>query len=767
MTFTTELTRRKVLFFATACMLSAPAVAQELETPQVSDTPIEHFDDDLDLGELFDLDMEVTVASKKSEKISDAPGVVVAYSAADMERLGYYTIRDLAQITTGYSAQYNVGEQTLETRGRKSNSFDNNQHLLMVDGIPVRHARAGKVPVEEEMSLYGTKRVEFMKGPGSALYGAGAYSGVINVVSHDLDQNGVKAASQITYGTDNHTKNAMGYFIAKNDNGQFRASVSYFDKESQGEELMYMGEETDGTWKNWSDRNAISVNMNYTHKSGLGTGFIYNKKTGGLGEFWANQSSIMNDLTWETGIGYLKFNRELTDVVSLNSYVLGNQSTEKAFQDPHYTEHEYLMTSWFINHIDSEGKDTVLRSVYADTIVYVDEHTNDITKYTYADAHWEVVDTIKGGSAGTYERQMRNLEALVETSLDFEKAGSFILGVNYDLRKLVGPSSENSGSWDFWEGTGRDGWPGRGVSPLPESDLFNMISFYLQYQKQFPVLSGLKLTAGFREDISIAGENKFSQFSPRIGIVQKFTDFFNWKVLYGSALRAPGGKEVGINNEAKEKGVKGVPDLAAETITSYESSINFSFPKMAASIAGFYNETSDDISELKIGSENLYQNSKNERSAWGVEFDIQAMPIKYLKLLGGVSYAETEVPYSYKEDGTINDIMPTAVPVTKANGAVSYISNTRVPVTVTPVFTYTNKYYLGGSLDDDKSFITNQNGSFFTMDLNMDVYPIENFGLAVQVKNITDNQTYLPADLTNVYAKSAGRSVNFSLKAKF
>lgn len=216
---------------------------------------------DLSLGDIFDLDVEVTVASKKAEKISDAPGVIIAYTDKDMENLGYYTIRDLANLTSGYSSFRSIGEITLETRGQKTAGFDNNKHLLLVDGIPVRHVRAGKAPVEEEISLFGMKRV-------------GAAETVKTVAGFD----------------------------------------------------------------DWNDRNAIFINTNYSHKSGFSLGGIYSKKTGGMGEFWGSESSIFNDITWEILIPYVKFAKGLSDVLSVNSYLLINQSTEKTFQDPGYTE---------------------------------------------------------------------------------------------------------------------------------------------------------------------------------------------------------------------------------------------------------------------------------------------------------------------------------------------------------------------------------------------------------------------------------------------
>ena len=106
-----KMSRKKALTIASPCMLSfMPTFAQDEE-------------EDLDLGALFDLNMEVTVASKKAEKISDAPGMIVAWSDKDIRNLGYFTLRDLANQTTGFSTYAKFGEQVFEVDGKKGQGY--------------------------------------------------------------------------------------------------------------------------------------------------------------------------------------------------------------------------------------------------------------------------------------------------------------------------------------------------------------------------------------------------------------------------------------------------------------------------------------------------------------------------------------------------------------------------------------------------------------------------------------------------------------------
>src|SRR4051812_33569329 len=49
--------------------------------------------------------IHVTVASDQPEKTADAPGTVTAYNAEDIDKFGYLTLRELAELTPGYSTR--------------------------------------------------------------------------------------------------------------------------------------------------------------------------------------------------------------------------------------------------------------------------------------------------------------------------------------------------------------------------------------------------------------------------------------------------------------------------------------------------------------------------------------------------------------------------------------------------------------------------------------------------------------------------------------
>lgn len=298
-------------------------VAEEPETETTTEEVTDIYD--MDLEALMNMDMEVTVASKKAEKISDAPGMITVYTKEDMENYGYYTLKDLANITSGYSSFSAFGETNLETRGQKAGSWNVNKHLLMVDGIPMNHARANSAPLENQMSLYFADRVEFLKGPGSALYGTSAFYGVMSITPKSLKENGMLSESKLSYGDLGNTKRLMSNALIKNDIGQMRISATLLKKGFSGDSLG-----ANNSSFNYNNDNSTFLNTAYeftgTKLKGLGIGLIYMNRNSHGGEFWGNIPSPVNQQNWEQLTPYLKYKTDISEKLSFDSYLKYNLS---------------------------------------------------------------------------------------------------------------------------------------------------------------------------------------------------------------------------------------------------------------------------------------------------------------------------------------------------------------------------------------------------------------------------------------------------------
>lgn len=236
------------------------------------------------------MNMEITVASKEAEKVSDAPGMITVYSDKEIEQYGYYTLSDLANITSGYSkspVQYR--EYGFETRGQSAGGFENDKHLVLIDGFPVNFSRSYKAPIQEQLPLFFAKRVEFLKGTGSALYGTSAFYGVVNITSMDTSEESLIDA-KISLGSFNQNYRAMGSEIVKNQTGTSTSHlmVGYYQQDASQD---FVGIIKDSTLRNWDNNNRLILyfkqSFENTKLNGLQLGVINMRRNTGLCEYWS------------------------------------------------------------------------------------------------------------------------------------------------------------------------------------------------------------------------------------------------------------------------------------------------------------------------------------------------------------------------------------------------------------------------------------------------------------------------------------------------
>jgi outer membrane receptor for ferrienterochelin and colicins len=147
---------------------------------------------DMSLEEL--LNMNVTTASKSGEKLSDAPGVLSVLSKDEIERFGGETLRELLSRIPGLTPTtgYLTDKSMISIRGDQINAMSTHV-LYLINGRPVREVHDGGISSDilETFPVDIIEKIEVIKGPGSVLYGSNAFSGVINIITQELDKNTV------------------------------------------------------------------------------------------------------------------------------------------------------------------------------------------------------------------------------------------------------------------------------------------------------------------------------------------------------------------------------------------------------------------------------------------------------------------------------------------------------------------------------------------------------------------------------------------------
>lgn len=135
------------------------------------------------LNEGISLDEIIVSASRKREKIQEAPAAVSVLSAKALAAYAVVNPVQALQNLTGVDiATYGIGESKINLRG-KSTVFQS-ETLVIIDyrniSMPsLGQNKSGQNPVD----AIDLERVEVIKGPGSALYGPGVEAGVVHFIT--------------------------------------------------------------------------------------------------------------------------------------------------------------------------------------------------------------------------------------------------------------------------------------------------------------------------------------------------------------------------------------------------------------------------------------------------------------------------------------------------------------------------------------------------------------------------------------------------------
>ena len=132
--------------------------------------------------------VQVTSASKQAESLFAAPAAIFVLSGDDIRRGGFATLPDALRMVPGlYVAQTNSHLWQVSARG--FSDLNNNKMLVLVDGRSVYSQELGTVYWDTlDIPLENIERVEIIRGPGGALWGANAVNGVINIVTKAAPQ---------------------------------------------------------------------------------------------------------------------------------------------------------------------------------------------------------------------------------------------------------------------------------------------------------------------------------------------------------------------------------------------------------------------------------------------------------------------------------------------------------------------------------------------------------------------------------------------------
>ncbi|MCQ4313235.1 TonB-dependent receptor [Pseudomonas stutzeri] len=166
-------------------------------------------------------EMDVTSASRRPEPLSGTAAAIFVITVEDIRRSGATSIPEALRLVPGlHVARIDSRRWAISSRG--FNGEFANKLLVMIDGRSVyTPVHAGVNWDSQDVLLADIERIEVIRGPGAAQWGANAVNGVINIItksSHDT-HGGI---ASLTMGNELQTS-AVRWGDALGETGSYRA----------------------------------------------------------------------------------------------------------------------------------------------------------------------------------------------------------------------------------------------------------------------------------------------------------------------------------------------------------------------------------------------------------------------------------------------------------------------------------------------------------------------------------------------------------------
>ena len=517
----------------------------------------------LSLEEL--LKIKVTGSTLTPKELKTVPAAVTVFTHKQILNLGLDSLDELMNLVPGfqsYRSSLSPIDYPFSARGRRIGS-SGSEILILENGMRLADPRtSGGANMVPKYPLMQVERVEFIRGPGSAVYGSNAMMGVVNIVTRTHVNEAAVSVGSFERGkahvlAQKHTADlSLDLFVSVDgDNGDdYRVQNTFGSGELDTQDPRQLSDlNVQINWRHMKFKlhhNQYEVEDFY-EVDNVSNGF--NQRNGELSvfsvqkafEFKGGASNIAFDYTRSK----LAFSFQITPAGALAS----NSSPPST--DPQF------------------GRVTLNNTREARLLWH-----NDWNIHPHASLQF-----------GVELRQITVPEAFIES--------------NFDSADLI------SGATPIrYYGSLQD------TVPVQARSSTEIVGLYGQYQSS--VFESTHLTLGLRHDhFSKVG----GQFSPRFALVHEVNRHHSIKLLYGQAFRAPTEDELHLQNNSV---ISGNPDLEPETVQSSELIWLAQWPTLGVSVGYFESRYKDAIAQVPGESAAAKYDNVHQDASKGFELEV-------------------------------------------------------------------------------------------------------------------------------------------------
>ena len=523
------------------------------------------------------LQVTVTSASKFKQRAIDAPSAVQVITRKEIRLHGWRTLGEALASLPGMFISNDRAYDYIGARGFLVPGDYNTRFLLMIDGQRNNdNVYQQAVPGSEGwVDMSAVERIEYIPGPGSAIYGSNAMFGVINVITRaakDIDQNQVG-----TYVSQHGLRGVN--VIARQKTEDFGLALQYSAENQNGRNTTYLDPNGYLTLADGSvSPDGVAHNMDKE----------FNRKV-----------MVRADLD------------DLSITLSHHDHTIRPSSGVywSVFDDPSLLISEGgTQLGLKLNH-----KLTSESSVFA-RIGYIDWYYRG--SYPYFD-----LPAPDGMNQGYHHNLDNAFGRTVESEFRYQIDGeSHHLMIGLELSRDLEARMKNSYSID----------PALlGASSVNINSLVNRNSLFIQ--DELNITKSLLLSLGLRFDD--ASDSKATR-SPRLGLIWQPSSEWTTKLLAGRAFRAANSYE---RNYADGILYLDNPNLNTEFITTMEGVVQWQQSSHSLFTASLYENKLDNIIQsIDTGAGLQYQNGQTMKIR-GAELGWEYSTLSGLKLKNSIS----------------------------------------------------------------------------------------------------------------------------------
>lgn len=601
-------------FSKTVCSILLSAF---MYTFVVSVSYADYEDDEEALIELYGDEETISIATGTVQPISRAPAVASVITAKDIKEMGATDIDEVLEVVPGlHVARGFVGNAPIYTfRGVYATS--NPQVLMLVNGISVNNIYQGdRSLLWGGMPVEAISRIEVIRGPGSAVYGADAFAGVINVITKDANEiNGLEVGSRI------------GSFDTRDLWALYGGEIGGFDLV-----LSFEGRQTDGHDEDVDSDFQSFLDGAIGTSASLAPGSVNNERD------WIDTRLDISKGNW-------KFRAGLQSRQNVGAGVGAGESLDS---NADYSSERWNADLTYKNNALVDDLELTSQVSFFNSSQEVDE--NQVLFPPGA-----IVPPLGGpfpdgliGNPELWERHLRYSTTALFSGFDEH---TIRLGAGYVHSEIYKVKEEKNFGLDGNGALIPLGSPPIDVSDtsavfLPEKHRNNSFAFF---QDAWQISNDWELTAGLRYD----DYNDFGDtWNPRAALVWAARHDLTAKLLYGEAFRAPSLGEFRLQNNPVTLGNS---ELDPEEIKTLELAFDYR-PKDKLKLGlNLFKYEWDDIIQyasspsLPVGS--LQAQNLGKQEGYGFEFEFDWKLNRTLNVLGNFAHQESEDKTSHEDSG--------------------------------------------------------------------------------------------------------------------